>query len=120
LVVIDSNKREGFLASDNNSVLLTQPEKELFKKLEKDYKDVKCDIKEQATIVQDIGDSRSERVPWLHDLTGFPYHLTTLKDKEIWSSYKLPPRKELDAGSENAAEAEAEEVNVTDDRRGRS
>jgi hypothetical protein len=41
-------------------------------------------------------------VPWLHDLTGFPYHLTILKDEEIWSSYKLPPKKELDAGSENA------------------
>jgi hypothetical protein len=27
--------------------------------------------------------------------------LTILKDKEIWSSYKLPLKKELDAGSEN-------------------
>ena len=25
-----------------------------------------------------------------------------LKDEEIWSSYKLPPKKELDAGSEDA------------------
>jgi len=41
---------------------LTQPEKELFEKLEKDYKDMKCDLEEQATVVQDIGDSRSERV----------------------------------------------------------
>ncbi|KAE8445096.1 hypothetical protein EG329_013811 [Mollisiaceae sp. DMI_Dod_QoI] len=69
-----------------------------------DYKDVKCDLEEQATVVQDIGDSRSERVPWLHDLTGFPYHLTTLKDEEIWSSYKLPPKKELAAGSEDATD----------------
>jgi len=30
-IVIDSNKREGFLASGNNSTLLTQLEKELFK-----------------------------------------------------------------------------------------
>jgi hypothetical protein len=83
------------------SMSLTEPEKELFKQLEKDYKDVKCDLKEQATVVQDIGDSRSKRVPWLHDVTGFPYHLTMLKDEEIWSSYKLPPKKELDAGSED-------------------
>jgi hypothetical protein len=27
--------------------------------------------------------------------------LTILKDEEIWSSYKLLPKKELDAGSEN-------------------
>jgi hypothetical protein len=44
-------------------MLITEPEKELFEKLEKDYKDVKCDIEEQATIVQDIRDLRSERVP---------------------------------------------------------
>ena len=40
-------------------------------------------------------------MPWLHDLTGFPYHLTTLKDEEIWSSYKLPLKKELNTGSED-------------------
>ena len=28
--------------------------------------------------------------------------MTTLKDEEIWSSYKLPPKKELDAGGEGA------------------
>jgi hypothetical protein len=39
------------LASSNDAALLTQLEKELFKKLKKDYKDVKCDLKEQATIV---------------------------------------------------------------------
>jgi hypothetical protein len=72
----------------------------LFEKLERDYKDVKYDLEEQVTIVQDIGDSRSERVPWLYDLTGFPYYLTMLNDKEIWSSYKLPPKKEFNAGSE--------------------
>ncbi|KAG4427113.1 hypothetical protein IFR05_017404, partial [Cadophora sp. M221] len=101
-VVRDSNKREGFLASGNDAALLTQPEKELFEKLEQDYKDVKCNLEEQAMVVQDIGDSRSERVPWLHDLTHFPSHMITLKDEEIWSSYRLPPKKELDAGSENA------------------
>jgi superfamily II DNA helicase RecQ len=86
----------------SRGVLLSQPEKDLFVKLEKDYKDIKVDIEEQAGIVYDIGDSRSERVPWLHDLTGFPYHISNLKGEEIWSSYKLPPKKELDSSSENA------------------
>jgi len=80
---------------------LTKTEEELFIKLEKDYEDVKGDIEEQASVVHDFGDSRSERVPWL-ERTGFPSHLAGLKDEEIWSSYKLPPKKELDAGSEDA------------------
>jgi Lhr-like helicase len=101
-VVIDNKEKGGLSKQARDSTSLTQPEKELFEKLEKDYKDVNCDLDEQATIVQDIGDSRSERVPWLHDVTGFPYHNTMLKDEEIWSSYKLPPKKELDAGSENS------------------
>jgi hypothetical protein len=62
---------------------------------------MKYDLEKQVTIVQDIRDLRSERVPWLHDVTGFPYHLTTLKDEEIWSSYKLLLKKELNAGSED-------------------
>jgi hypothetical protein len=81
---------------------LSQPEKDLFVKLEKDYKDVKVDIKEQASIVYNIRDSRSERVPWLHNLTGFPYHMPNLKGEEIWSLYKLPPKKELNSSSKNA------------------
>jgi hypothetical protein len=32
-------------------MLLIKLEKDLFKKLEKDYKDVKCNLKEQANIV---------------------------------------------------------------------
>jgi hypothetical protein len=101
-IVSDNNKKEGFLASGHNAALLTQPEKALFRQLEKDYKDVKCDVKEQATVVQDIRDSRAERVPWLHDKTQIPPHLTSLADEEIWSSYKLPPKKELDGDSEDA------------------
>jgi hypothetical protein len=85
-----------------DSARLTKTEEELFVKLEKDYADVKVDIEEQASIVHDIGDSRAERVPWLHDVTGFPYHLTVLKDEEIWGSYKLPPKREFDAGGEEA------------------
>jgi len=70
-------------------------------KLEKDYKDVKVDIEEQASIVYNISDSRLERVPWLYDLTGFPYHMPNLKGEEIWSLYKLLPKKEPNSSSEN-------------------
>jgi hypothetical protein len=61
-VVIDNKKKRGVLEQASDSVLLTQPEKELFKKLEKDYKNIKYDLEEQATIIQDIRDSRSEKV----------------------------------------------------------
>jgi hypothetical protein len=45
------------------STILTKTEEELFVKLEKDYSNVKADIEEQTSIVYNIGDSRSERVP---------------------------------------------------------
>jgi hypothetical protein len=35
-------------------------------------------------------------------VTGFLFHLITLKDEEIWSSYKLLLKKELNTGSEDA------------------
>jgi hypothetical protein len=73
----------------------------LFVKLEKDYKDVKDDIEEQASIVYDFGDSRPERVLWLEQID-FLSHLARLKDEEIWSSYTLPLKKVLDAGAKNA------------------
>jgi hypothetical protein len=85
-----------------DSARLTKTKEELFVKLEKDYADVKVDIEEQASIVHDIGDSRAERVLWLYNVTGFPYHLTVLKDEEIWGSYKLPPKREFDTGGEEA------------------
>jgi hypothetical protein len=99
-VVVDE-ENGGVKGTARGSMPVTEPKKELFEKLERDYKNVKCDLEEQATVVQGIGDSRLERVPWLHDVTGFLYHNTTLKDEEIWSSYKLPPKKELDGGCEN-------------------
>ena len=43
--------------------LLIKPEKELFIKLEKDYSNIKGDIKEQASIIYNFRDSRLERVP---------------------------------------------------------
>lgn len=44
---------------------LSQSEKDLFVMLENDYKAVKGDTEEQASIVHDFGDSKSERIPWL-------------------------------------------------------
>jgi hypothetical protein len=82
-IVIDNKEKKGLSKQAYDSINLTQSKKDLFKKLEKDYKDMECDLKEQASIVHNIGDLRLERVPWLYDLTGFLYHLTTLKDEEI-------------------------------------
>jgi hypothetical protein len=50
-VVTYNNEKEGFSGFSNDSALLMEPEKELFEKLEKDYKDVKCDLEEQVTVV---------------------------------------------------------------------
>jgi Lhr-like helicase len=101
-VVAERFEADSKIASSSGKTSLSLPEKDLFVKLEKDYEDVKIDLEDQAGIVYDIGDSRSDRTPWLHDLTGFPYHMSTLKDEEIWSSYKLPPKKELDLGGEKS------------------
>jgi hypothetical protein len=49
--VINNNKKKRFLAFSNNSALLIQPEKELFKQLKKDYKNIKYNFKKQVTIV---------------------------------------------------------------------
>jgi len=61
-VVTDDKEKGGVSEQANDSILSIQPEKELFEKLEKDYKDIKGDIEEQASIVHNFGDSRSERV----------------------------------------------------------
>jgi hypothetical protein len=62
-VVTKEEAEDGSRGVPVDSIPLSQPEKDLFIKLEKDYKDVKVDIEEQASIVYNIGDSRSERVP---------------------------------------------------------
>jgi hypothetical protein len=40
-------------------------------------------------------------VLWLYNVIGFLYYNTILKDEEIWSLYKLPPKKELNISSKN-------------------
>ncbi len=48
-VVVERQKNKGRHTLDSG--LLKEAEKVLFEKLEQDYKDVKCDLKEQATVV---------------------------------------------------------------------
>ncbi|KAM0126310.1 hypothetical protein ACHAO1_010122 [Botrytis cinerea] len=85
-----------------DEIPLTQPEKDLSAKIERDSLDVIKYLHKEAGIVYDIGDSRTERVPWLHDVTKFPFHLANLKDEEIGGSYKLPSGRELDGDYTNA------------------
>lgn len=99
-VVVD-NEKSGVSATVGDFAPLPGPETELFATLETDYKDVKCDLEEQASVVRDFGDSQSERVPWL-ERTDFPSHLAELEDEEIKSSYTLPPKRVLDANAESA------------------
>jgi hypothetical protein len=61
-VVINNKKKGRVLEQASDFALLIQPKKELFEKLEKDYKNIKYDLKKQVIIIQDIGDSRSEKV----------------------------------------------------------
>ena len=70
------------LGTARDFALLIELEEELFIKLEKDYSNIRGDIKEQANIVYNFRDSRLKRVPWL-EIIGFLYHVTILKDKEI-------------------------------------
>jgi hypothetical protein len=49
--VTDNREKERVFKQASDSVVLTEPEKELFEKLEKDYKNIQCDFEEQVTIV---------------------------------------------------------------------
>jgi Orsellinic acid/F9775 biosynthesis cluster protein D len=51
VVVVENPKARVTSIGLDSSRLITQPKKELFKRLERDYKAVKCDLKERATIV---------------------------------------------------------------------
>ena len=85
-VVVDNMNKENSSTSLVPATPLKEEEKDLFAKLASDCHNVKGDIAEQAGIVQDFGESRSARVPWL-ERTGFPSHLAGLRDEEIRSSY---------------------------------
>ena len=85
-----------------DSTRLVETKEELFIKLEKDYSDIKVNIKEQASIIYNIRDLRLEKVLQLYNITGFLYYNTTLKDEEIQSSYKLLLKKELNKSNKNS------------------
>ena len=74
---------------------LSQEEGMLFNGLKADITQASRDLDEKAGVVQDVGESRADRVPWLVH-TGFPAHMRGLRDAEIQSSYSLPPKKLLD------------------------
>jgi hypothetical protein len=59
-VVVEHQKKKDRHTLDSS--LLKETKKILFEKLEQDYKDMKYDLEEQVTIIQDIRDSRSEKV----------------------------------------------------------
>lgn len=61
-VVADNIEKGRVLESSSDATDWTKAKKELFVKLEKDYKDVKGDIKEQASIVYNFKNSKSERM----------------------------------------------------------
>ena len=50
-VVVENKDKVGGSRASTGSVLLVEPEKELFTKLEGDFNAVKCDLAEQATVV---------------------------------------------------------------------
>jgi hypothetical protein len=100
-VVTDDTKKGRVPDHGRVAVSSTKPEQELFVKLEKDNKDVKGDIEEQASVVHDFWDSKSESIPWL-ETTRFPSHMARLRDEEIQGSYKLPSKKELNWDAQGA------------------
>ncbi|KAK2468825.1 hypothetical protein H9L39_19587 [Fusarium oxysporum f. sp. albedinis] len=67
---------------------MSQEEGKLFENLKADIIQASRDLDEEAGIVQDVEESRADRVPWLVH-TGFPTHLRGLRDAEIMSSYAL-------------------------------
>ena len=62
---MNTDKKEEKINILELSTPLKKEEEALFMKLEEDYQDVKGNIEEEASIVRDFADSRSERVPWL-------------------------------------------------------
>jgi Lhr-like helicase len=73
----------------------TVAEDTYFQRVEDDYARVEGDLRQQAQVVRDFGDSKSARVPWL-ERTAFPSHLAGLKDDEIKRSYELPKKTDVD------------------------
>ncbi|EFY84178.1 hypothetical protein MAC_09780 [Metarhizium acridum CQMa 102] len=69
-------------------------EERLFGGLKGDLQVAARDLEDMAATVEDAGQHRPDREPWLIH-TGFPTHLRGLQDVEIWSSYKLPKKENI-------------------------
>ena len=91
VVVEEAEEEKGRLLGAGKTPL-TDSKKACFGTLEEDHQKTKDDVIEQASIVHDVGGSRSARVPWLEQ-TDFLFYLARLRDKEIKSSYELPPQR---------------------------
>lgn len=98
----DSRRRNGIMLPTPPRVGTTQPvqctgappsspETQLFEVLRQDVKQAARDLDDKAAVVEDIGDERADREPWLV-YTGFPAHLRGLSDGEIKSSFNLPKK----------------------------
>ncbi|KAH7147165.1 hypothetical protein B0J13DRAFT_408939, partial [Dactylonectria estremocensis] len=84
---------------------ITALKSDLLQDLEQDIRRAEEDLEEQARVVQDFGDSRSARAPWLKTLD-FPGHLRGLKDDAIKVSYTLSPKRVLDGDVDENDDAE--------------
>ncbi|EFZ03297.2 tlh3 [Metarhizium robertsii ARSEF 23] len=69
-------------------------EETLFDGLRGDLREAARDLEDKAAVVEDAGRDRADRQPWLVH-TGFPTHLRGLLNTEIWSSFKLPKKKNM-------------------------
>lgn len=69
-------------------------DQELLDSLKKDLKQASRDVDEKAAKVEIISEARGDRKRWLVQL-GFAPHLHGLRDAEIWTSYKLPKKRNM-------------------------
>lgn len=101
-VVIDDSKNSGAPVGPGTMTTRDARESELFEKMEKEYLNVTEEVRKEANVVHDFGNSRSARIPWL-ERTGFPNHLAGLMDDEVKGSYRIPPRESGDTDFDTAA-----------------
>ncbi|KAH7113597.1 hypothetical protein EDB81DRAFT_307130 [Dactylonectria macrodidyma] len=90
---------------------LSQEEGNLFNGLKADIDQASRDLDEKAGVVQDVEESRADRVPWLVH-TGFPTHMRELRDAEIQSPYSLPPKKLLDGDGGGEGEDDSDLIRI--------
>ena len=100
----------------------SSPEFQLLDGLKADIRQASQDLEGKAAVVEDLGQGRGDREPWLVH-TGFPMHLRGLRDVEIRSSFKLPKNRSIlllqktkvGRGVEHRKEKEKEDHDDDDD-----